>query len=189
MRPARGRRLPAAMSPGRHDAGPVGAAGAGRRPARAAALLITAAAVFGAAVGTAAGVGGFVFIYADGASYLTNDPNACANCHVMRPHLDAWSRSSHHAVAVCNDCHAPPGLVGKYTVKAINGWNHSLAFIDGGFKEPFHITPMNREVVEGACRVCHGDIVEAIDHPWGRRGEPESVACVRCHANVGHDVQ
>ena len=30
-----------------------------------------------------------------GASYLTDDPAACANCHVMQEHFDAWPRSSH----------------------------------------------------------------------------------------------
>jgi cytochrome c nitrite reductase small subunit len=158
-----------------------------RRAARLAALLPTIAAVLGVTIGAAAGVGGYVFVYAEGASYLTDDPDACANCHVMRTHLDAWSKSSHRAVAVCNDCHAPPGLLGKYTVKAINGWNHSLAFVTGRFKDPFHITPMNKRVTEAACRECHGEIVAAIDHSAGEATEP--LACVRCHAHVGHHVQ
>lgn len=167
---------------------------------RAAMLVTVVAALLGVTVGAAAGVGGYVFVHADGASYLTDDPNACANCHVMRDHLDAWVKSSHHAVAVCNDCHAPRGLAGKVAVKAINGWNHSIAFLTGDFKHPFHITPMNRRVTGDACRSCHGDIVEAIDHPWMRGGSggppdaalpvaAEPIACVRCHANVGHDVQ
>ena len=45
---------------------------------RAAVAVVTAA-----LAGVAAGVGGFTFVYARGASYLTNDPRACANCHVM----------------------------------------------------------------------------------------------------------
>jgi hypothetical protein len=28
----------------------------------------------------------------------------------------------HRAAAVCNDCHTPPGLLGKYTTKALNGF-------------------------------------------------------------------
>lgn len=151
-----------------------------------ASLLFVAAAIFGVAVGATAGIGGYVFVYAEGASYLTDDPSACANCHVMRAHLDAWSRSSHHAVAVCNDCHAPRGFVGKYAVKAINGWNHSVAFVTGRFADPFHVTPMNRRVTEDACRTCHSEIVAAIDHTGGNA---EPIACVRCHAHVGHDVQ
>src|SRR5688572_18049051 len=79
-------------------------------------------------LGVASGLGGFTFIYAQGASYLTDDPAACANCHVMREQYDAWSRSSHRAVAVCNDCHTPTGFIRKYAAKASNGYHHSLAF-------------------------------------------------------------
>jgi cytochrome c nitrite reductase small subunit len=39
--------------------------------------------VVGMLVGLAVGVGGYTFVYAKGYSYLTNDPAACANCHVM----------------------------------------------------------------------------------------------------------
>lgn len=68
------------------------------------------------------GVVGYTFVYAKGASYLTNDPKACANCHVMQDYYDAWIKSSHRAVAVCNDCHAPhDNMVRKYYVKADNG--------------------------------------------------------------------
>src|SRR5688572_30492436 len=65
------------------------------------------------AVGLALGLGAFTFVYARGASYLTNDPEACGNCHIMREHLGAWVKSSHHAVATCNDCHTPHDFIGK----------------------------------------------------------------------------
>ena len=61
--------------------------------------------------GIAIGIGGFTFVYARGYSYLTNDPAACANCHIMKEHFAAWSKSSHRAVATCNDCHTPHELV------------------------------------------------------------------------------
>jgi cytochrome c nitrite reductase small subunit len=67
-------------------------------------------------------------VYARGGSYLTDDPAACANCHVMREQYDGWIAASHRAVAVCNDCHTPPGLLGKYATKARNGFWHSVAF-------------------------------------------------------------
>jgi cytochrome c nitrite reductase small subunit len=134
-------------------------------------------------VGAAAGIGSYTFLYARGASYLTDDPAACANCHVMQEFYDAWSRGSHHAVAVCNDCHAPHELLGKYWTKAINGYYHSLAFTTNRFHEPIRITPRNHEVTEEACRSCHRDIVHAID-VHGAGGE--RISCVRCHASVGH---
>ena len=36
------------------------------------------------AFGLAAGLGGYTFVYARGGSYLTNDPAACTNCHIMQ---------------------------------------------------------------------------------------------------------
>lgn len=41
-------------------------------------------------VGLAAGLGAYTFVYARGYSYLTNDPSACGNCHVMREQYDGW---------------------------------------------------------------------------------------------------
>lgn len=133
--------------------------------------------------GGATGVGTYTFVYAEGASYLTDDPRACANCHVMQEHYDGWTKSSHHAAATCNDCHVPPGFPSKYLTKAANGFNHSLAFTSGRFHEPIQITDKNRRITEAACRHCHEDIVQAID-AFPRHGQ--QLSCVRCHADVGH---
>ena len=46
--------------------------------------------LLGAVLGVAVGIGGYTFVYARGWSYLTNDPAACANCHVMREQYDGW---------------------------------------------------------------------------------------------------
>jgi len=139
--------------------------------------------VAGVLIGTAAGVGSYTFLYANGTSYLTDDPRACANCHVMQDHLDGWQKSSHHSVAVCNDCHTPHNFAGKYATKALNGYHHSMAFTTGKFHEPIQITPRNRSITEAACRRCHEDIVQAIDSVHGSQDE---LSCIRCHGNVGH---
>lgn len=137
--------------------------------------------------GLALGLGVFTFGYAEGHSYLTDDPAACANCHVMSEQYDAWQKSAHQAVATCNDCHTPEGLVPKYTVKAINGFNHALAFTTGNFHEPIQITGMNREVAQEACTKCHDTLV----HPlrWGADDGDEGgelPSCVHCHGSIGH---
>ncbi len=137
----------------------------------------------GVLLGAAMGVGSYTFFYARGASYMTNDPRACANCHVMDSYYSGWAKGSHHAVAVCNDCHAPHDLVGKYTTKGVNGFNHSWAFTTGWFKEPIEMTARNREITEGACRHCHQEIVQAIDTP---HHGGELMSCTRCHPSVGH---
>jgi cytochrome c nitrite reductase small subunit len=137
----------------------------------------------GSAIGIATAVGSYTFVYARGYSYMTNDPAACANCHVMSDHYGAWVKGSHRTVATCNDCHTPPGLVPKYFTKALNGFNHSLAFTTGHFPEPLRITARNRDVTERACRKCHEEIVMAIE---GVHGSREPIACIRCHSTVGH---
>lgn len=146
--------------------------------------LPVTAIVVGALVGLAVGVGAYTFVYAKGASYLTNDPEACANCHVMSEQFAGWTKSSHRSVAVCNDCHTPPGLVAKYVTKAENGFWHSFAFTTGWFHEPIGITPRNRAVTESACRKCHADVVAAIEGPPSAEAKP--LSCIRCHGSVGH---
>jgi cytochrome c nitrite reductase small subunit len=142
-------------------------------------------------LGTAIGLGAFTFVYARGHSYLTNDPAACANCHIMSEHYAAWTKSPHRAVAVCNDCHAPQDLVGKYTTKARNGFWHSFYFTTGNFPDPLRITPRNHEITEEACRYCHEPIVESIDQSAHAEDAPdeERLRCTRCHRYVGHLVR
>ena len=148
--------------------------------ARGAALLAVVAAIL---VGAAAGLGSYTVAYADGLAYLEDDPVACANCHVMQEHLDAWAKSSHKEAAVCNDCHAPhTNLVDKYTCKARNGFFHSYAFTTGEFPDNILITPTNRDVTEAACRHCHAAVSHGIDDA------AEPLACTGCHASVGHDT-
>lgn len=141
-------------------------------------LWLLIAAVLGGIVG----LGGFTFAYAEGASYFSNDPAACVNCHIMREVYDGWNHSPHKAVATCNDCHTPHTFVAKYAVKGLNGWNHSVAFTTGNFPEPIEITALNRRVALENCLYCHADLVVAISH--AESAEPTD--CLTCHAGVGH---
>src|SRR5262245_623919 len=56
-----------------------------------------------ALVGVLVGIGGYTVHYAGALSYLSDDPKACVNCHIMREQYDGWQKASHHAVATCND--------------------------------------------------------------------------------------
>lgn len=138
-----------------------------------------------ALIGVVIGLGGYTFVYAKGYSYLTNDPQACANCHVMRDHYRAWTRASHRAVAVCNDCHTPPGLIPKYATKARNGFWHSFSFTTGRYPDPLRITPRNHDVTELACRACHTELTASIDRPHADSAGA-GLSCTRCHNDVGH---
>ncbi|MDO8526567.1 MAG: cytochrome c nitrite reductase small subunit [Deltaproteobacteria bacterium] len=134
-------------------------------------------------VGLALGVGFYTFIYSKGYSYLSNNPSVCTNCHIMQTEYDGWIKSSHHHVAVCNDCHMPDNFFGKYWTKALNGFWHSFYFTTGSFKEPIQITKRNFKIAENNCRRCHQDVVDAMD---GSHGQDKKLSCIRCHGSVGH---
>jgi cytochrome c nitrite reductase small subunit len=127
-------------------------------------------------------LGGLTMVRADGFGYLSDNPETCANCHVMREVFDAWNHSSHKAFATCNDCHTPHAFPDKYLVKAINGWNHSSAFTTGTFPEPIRITPFNRAIALDNCFDCHTGLVTLM----GQGHEAEPTDCLRCHTGVGH---
>jgi len=133
-------------------------------------------------VGILLGVGVVTFGYAEGASYLSTDPAACANCHIMQPQYDSWQKASHHIAAKCVDCHLPADFVGKYIAKAENGWNHSKAFTLQDFHEPIAITGKNADILHNNCLRCHADLV----HAQGGADDGATPRCVRCHASVGH---
>jgi len=134
--------------------------------------------------GVLLGVGVYAFHYAHGFSYLSSDPKACANCHIMQPQYDSWQKSSHHAVAKCVDCHLPQDFIGKYVAKTENGWHHSKGFTLQDFHEPIMIKPKNAAILQTNCLGCHGDLVHEL--VGGVNGEPGEVQCVHCHAGVGH---
>lgn len=134
-------------------------------------------------IGVLIGVGGVTFRYAEGLSYMSNDPKACVNCHIMREQFDGWEKASHHAHATCNDCHVPVDFIGKYYTKMEHGWRHSKGFTLNDFHEPIRITPGSARIVQQNCIRCHESLTsEIVGHGRGA----ESADCIHCHAHVGH---
>lgn len=149
---------------------------------RAIALPSLIGCVLAVVIGALIGAGGHTFVTANGTAYLSNNPEACVNCHVMREHFDAWQHSSHQRVAVCNDCHVPQDTIGKYFAKAEHGWRHSKAFTLQNFAEPIRITSDDLKIVQDNCVRCHQAMVDQMHiSPTGERAE-----CVHCHQTVGH---
>jgi cytochrome c nitrite reductase small subunit len=133
-------------------------------------------------LGVPAGVGGFTFVYAKGHSYLSTDPRACANCHIMNQQYDAWLKSGHRHTATCVECHLPHAGLAKWVAKADHGFRHSAAFTLQNFKEPIEITPADREIVRINCVRCHEALVHAVAGGAGR----QELQCLHCHAGAGH---
>jgi len=140
--------------------------------------------LFPVLLGIFSGLGVFTFGYAKGASYLSNNPKTCVNCHVMEDYYDSWQNSSHAHVAVCNDCHLSHHPVGKWVTKADNGFFHSLAFTLENYPEPIRIKARNREVTQHACVDCHQETIhEMITISVEEKQAPY---CFQCHSDVGH---
>ena len=147
-------------------------------------------------LGVLAGSGLSTFVSAHGASYLSNDPAVCVNCHVMREQYDGWVHGSHHAAALCNDCHLPhDNVIHKFFITASNGYHHSKAFTLMNFEDPIRIKAGSAEVLEANCIRCHeGMINEITAHgTLGVATDPTQKAdlygCVRCHSEVGHGAR
>lgn len=142
-------------------------------------------------IGTFLGVGLYTVDFADATSYLSSDPNACVNCHIMRDELDGWQKGSHHATATCNDCHVPHDLIGKYATKAEHGYRHSKGFTLNNFHEPIQITQTSLDVVHENCLRCHGEFVSqlAAHQPGGVDENRQVIDCVHCHRGVGHGAR
>ena len=134
--------------------------------------------------GAIAGTGLFTFRYAEGLSYFSTDPKACANCHIMNDQYDSWTKASHHAAARCVDCHLPHALIPKLVAKADNGWHHSKGFTLEDFHEPIMIKERNAKILQKNCLFCHEDFVHSI--VAGSTTADEAVSCLHCHRHVGH---
>ncbi len=139
-----------------------------------------AAAVIGALAGAFGGAVAYTAHFARATSYLSDDPKACVNCHIMNEQYDGWSSSSHHSRASCNDCHVPhSSIFAKYYVKAEHGYRHSKRFTLQNFHEPIRINQPSREVVIDNCIRCHAAMTRDMRMNGG-------VDCIHCHASVAH---
>jgi cytochrome c nitrite reductase small subunit len=143
-------------------------------------VLPLAVAVLG---GMLAGLGVFTFGYGEGHAYLSDDPRACINCHIMQPQYDSWIKSSHAARATCNDCHLPRAFLRRWPAKADNGFFHSWAFTFQDFHEPIQIKQRNLQLLQNNCIACHQMMVHQI---LPVAVSSAGVSCMQCHHSVGH---
>ncbi|MEX2219363.1 MAG: cytochrome c nitrite reductase small subunit [Phycisphaerales bacterium] len=156
----------------------------GPSPARSFLGLGLAGLVLSTVLGVFLGLSLYTFNHAEGLSYMSDDPRACVNCHIMREQYDGWQKTAHHAAATCNDCHVPHDLIGKYIAKVDHGYRHSKGFTFQDFHEPIQITRGDLQIVNNNCLRCHSGLVSELNvhTPQG----VQSANCVHCHAGIGH---
>lgn len=135
-------------------------------------------------VGVFVGVSGYTFHYAKGTSYLSADPKACANCHVMRSYYDSWQKSSHASQGSCVSCHIPQKGLSKWSAKMANGLKHSWAFTFQNFPDPIRISSKNAKILTANCANCHNATVSSMLSSSVH--QKTQFNCLVCHAQVGH---
>lgn len=124
-------------------------------------------------------------------SYLSTDPKACINCHVMNTAYATWQHSSHFKVK-CVECHLPTdNIVDKYIAKARDGYNHSLAFTLNTYKQSMKITEDGADRVQKNCVSCHASLISSISstdkyHSYDEDAKTEQKRCWECHKSVPH---
>lgn len=117
-------------------------------------------------------------------SYLSDDPKACINCHIMIPEYASWQRSSHARAATCNDCHVPhDNAIRKYAFKASDGMRHSLLFTFRRERQVIQAIPASREVIQENCVRCHERVTGRVS--LGPHVDT-SRSCTDCHREVPH---
>ncbi|POY34884.1 cytochrome c nitrite reductase small subunit [Solitalea longa] len=142
------------------------------------------------AVATFIGLGLYVLRLSNAASYLSDDPQACVNCHLMTPQYITWSHSSHREVASCNDCHVPHNNVfSKYYFKAKDGLYHASIFTLRAEPQVIKAKSASIEVIQENCVRCHvNQVTDAkmagfVEDHHAKRTDR---TCWECHREVPH---
>lgn len=133
-------------------------------------------------MGAFVGMAAYVAQISQATSYLSDDPEACINCHIMTPMYASWKHSSHARVANCNDCHVPhDSVLRKYYFKAMDGSRHSALFTLRMEPQVIRAREESKHVIQANCLRCHGDQV----HTASVKNEFDR-SCVECHREVPH---
>ncbi len=136
------------------------------------------------ALGITAGSGLFVFHISRAASYLSDEPETCMNCHDMTTQYVTWQHSSHGRVATCNDCHVPhTSLPAQYGFKAQDGLWHATVFTMRWEPQVIRLSSRAVPVVEANCRRCHADVLSNVSQATHQSGD---LRCWDCHREVPH---
>jgi len=136
------------------------------------------------------GLGVLVMYLSNAVSYLSNDPMACINCHVMATQYATWERGSHGRATTCNDCHVPhDNIIRTYAFKASDGLRHATMFTFRLEPQVMHIKEAGIRVVQENCIRCHGHLVHKVSSgsiTAMHAAAGEGLLCWDCHREVPH---
>lgn len=141
-------------------------------------------------LGVLVGMTGFIAHTSKATSYLSEDPAACINCHVMTPQFANWQRSSHARTATCVDCHVPhDNIFYKYEFKVKDGLSHATIFTLRAEPQVIRIKNAGIAAVQANCIRCHGHVLQDVSiHQVTYKDykEGKGKLCWECHREVPH---
>lgn len=136
------------------------------------------------------GLFAYAFYMSNAASYLSDDPKTCVNCHIMAPEYATWQHSSHREHANCNDCHVPHNnVLNKYFFKAKDGLRHAAIFTARLEPQTIFIKEAGKEVVQDNCIRCHVKLIadaKLLVQTDKFYGHFQDRQCWECHREVPH---
>ncbi|MFZ5640009.1 MAG: NapC/NirT family cytochrome c [Bacillota bacterium] len=122
----------------------------------------------------------------------TSRPDFCANCHLMKPAVEAWAVTSHKEIT-CLACHSNPGLTG-YVKQKMKGLGELYIYLSGAYDSKFEV-----KINPNVCIGCHGknsklDKAKDVTAADGPRATAyphnvyieNKISCVDCHKNFVH---
>ena len=141
-------------------------------------------------LGIFAGLFLYILYISNAFSYISDDPKACVNCHIMAPQYATWYHSAHREVTNCNSCHVPHNNVfNKYYFKAKDGLRHATIFTLRNEPQVIFIKEEGKHAVQNNCIRCHNDLISSkkirvlSDHLYEHR---TNRLCWDCHREVPH---
>jgi len=140
-------------------------------------------------LGTLTGIGLYTFYVSRAWSYLSDSPETCVNCHIMKTEYTTWRHSSHGRNTTCNDCHVPhDNIFRTYFFKAKDGMRHSAIFTTRGYSQSITMLDPGRAVVLENCIRCHGDLVGTVmkNLTYDKVQDGNGKVCWDCHREVPH---
>lgn len=140
-------------------------------------------------IGVLTGLVIFIVYIGKATSYLSDNPTACVNCHVMYDNYASWWHSSHARITTCNDCHVPQDkILKKFYFKASDGIRHSTIFTLRLEPQVIRIKEAGAEVVQENCERCHQNLLTVVDAKISEdyHNEEEEKPCWDCHRETPH---
>jgi cytochrome c nitrite reductase small subunit len=132
----------------------------------------------------------YIIFISKAVSYISDDPKACVNCHIMSPEYATWNHSSHRKACTCNDCHVPhDNFFVKYIYKAKDGMKHAMYFTLRLEPQVILLEEEGQEVVHKNCLRCHKKLFTNNPVFTIIQVQPrifENRRCWACHVEVPH---